>query len=159
MRVIKQLIEVLLHRGRLTRDEVDSLRHMGLVEPLPDLATLLGTDIDDLDLTVRAYNLLRREGVCTVGDLVNLTESDLLSFRNSQPKCVGEVQCKLQVIGLSLRSERDPGDVIGDDAADVWDAHADGLFGNTRRRRGGRRESRRIARARRRAAIGRIHNG
>ena len=59
--------------------------------------------IDDLDLTVRSYNCLKREGVHTVGELVARTESDLLDIRNFGQKSIDEVKVKLHQLGLSLK--------------------------------------------------------
>ena len=59
--------------------------------------------IDDLDLTVRSYNCLKREGVHTVGELVSRTESDLLDIRNFGQKSIDEVKVKLHQLGLSLK--------------------------------------------------------
>ena len=58
--------------------------------------------IEDMDLSVRSYNCLKREGVATVGELVTKTEQDLLDIRNFGQKSIDEVRMKLQEMGLSL---------------------------------------------------------
>jgi DNA-directed RNA polymerase subunit alpha len=58
--------------------------------------------IEDLDFSVRSYNCLKREGVATVGDLVQKTEQDLLDIRNFGQKSIEEVKQKLGEMGLSL---------------------------------------------------------
>jgi DNA-directed RNA polymerase subunit alpha len=58
-----------------------------------------------MDLTVRSYNCLKREGVATVGDLVQKTEEDLLEIRNFGQKSIDEVKAKLEDLGLSLRKK------------------------------------------------------
>ena len=58
--------------------------------------------IEDLDLSVRSYNCLKREGVATVGELVQKTEQDLLDIRNFGQKSIEEVKGKLAELGLSL---------------------------------------------------------
>jgi len=76
--------------------------------------------IDDLDLTVRSYNCLKREGVHTVGELVSRTESDLLDIRNFGQKSIDEVKIKLHQLGLSLKDSPatfDPSEVAGYDVA------------------------------------------
>jgi ribosomal protein L17 len=73
--------------------------------------------IEDLDLTVRSYNCLKREGVHTVGELVARTESDLLDIRNFGQKSIDEVKVKLHQLGLSLKDSPasfDPSEVAGD---------------------------------------------
>jgi len=58
--------------------------------------------IEDLDLSVRSYNCLKREGVGSVGELVRKTEQDLLEIRNFGSKSIDEVKEKLAELGLSL---------------------------------------------------------
>jgi DNA-directed RNA polymerase subunit alpha len=58
--------------------------------------------IEDMDLSVRSYNCLKREGVSTVGELVQKTEQDLLDIRNFGQKSIEEVKQKLAEMGLSL---------------------------------------------------------
>jgi DNA-directed RNA polymerase subunit alpha len=58
--------------------------------------------IEDMDLSVRSYNCLKREGVATVGELVQKTEQDLLDIRNFGQKSIEEVKQKLQEMGLGL---------------------------------------------------------
>lgn len=84
--------------------------------------------IDDLDLTVRSYNCLKREGVHTVGELVSRTESDLLDIRNFGQKSIDEVKVKLHQLGLSLKDSPasfDPSQVAGYDVATgTWSTEA-----------------------------------
>lgn len=78
-----------------------------------------GMPIDDLDLSVRSYNCLKREGVHTVGELVARSESDLLDIRNFGQKSIDEVKVKLVELGLSLKDAPpgfDPASVAGYDA-------------------------------------------
>ncbi|MDQ3610766.1 MAG: DNA-directed RNA polymerase subunit alpha, partial [Actinomycetota bacterium] len=56
--------------------------------------------IEDMDLSVRSYNCLKREGVHTVGELVQKTEQDLLDIRNFGQKSIEEVKQKLNEMGL-----------------------------------------------------------
>ena len=60
--------------------------------------------IDDLDLSVRSNNCLRRAGINTVGELVQKTEEDMMKVRNLGRKSLDEVKKKLADLGLSLRS-------------------------------------------------------
>ncbi len=59
--------------------------------------------IEDLNLSVRSYNCLKREAVNTVGDLVQRTEQELTDIRNFGQKSIDEVKAKLEELGLSLR--------------------------------------------------------
>lgn len=62
--------------------------------------------IEDMDLSVRSYNCLKREGVATVGELVTKTEQDLLDIRNFGQKSIDEVKGKLDEMGLALSDSR-----------------------------------------------------
>jgi DNA-directed RNA polymerase subunit alpha len=66
------------------------------------LSPNLQLPIEDMDLSVRSYNCLKREGVSTVGELVQKTEQDLLDIRNFGQKSIEEVKQKLAEMGLSL---------------------------------------------------------
>jgi len=61
--------------------------------------------IEELELGVRSYNCLKREGIQTVGDLVSKTEAELLNVPNFGKKSIDEVQEKLLERGLSLRGD------------------------------------------------------
>jgi DNA-directed RNA polymerase subunit alpha len=61
--------------------------------------------IEELELGVRSYNCLKREGIHTVGDLVAKTEAELLNVPNFGKKSIDEVQEKLSERGLSLRGD------------------------------------------------------
>ena len=61
--------------------------------------------IEELELGVRSYNCLKREGIRTVGDLLAQTEAELLNVPNLGQKSIDEVQEKLSERGLNLRSE------------------------------------------------------
>src|SRR5215216_6576707 len=67
------------------------------------LAADLALPIEDLDLTVRSYNCLKREGIHTVGELVGRSEADLLDIRNFGAKSIDEVKMKLVGLGLALK--------------------------------------------------------
>lgn len=58
--------------------------------------------IEDLDLSVRSYNCLKRAGINTVAELVQKTEEDMMKVRNLGRKSLDEVKKKLGELGLSL---------------------------------------------------------
>jgi uncharacterized protein len=58
--------------------------------------------VEDLQLPVRAFNSLRREGIHTVGDLAARNETDLLAINNLGPQSVSEIKQKLAERGLAL---------------------------------------------------------
>ncbi len=67
------------------------------------LAADLALPVEELNLTVRSYNCLKREGIHTVGELVSRSEQDLLDIRNFGSKSIDEVKLKLHELGLSLK--------------------------------------------------------
>ncbi|GAA4870291.1 DNA-directed RNA polymerase subunit alpha [Serinicoccus chungangensis] len=67
------------------------------------LASDLALPIEELDLTVRSYNCLKREGIHSVGELVGRSEADLLDIRNFGAKSIDEVKDKLAEMGLALK--------------------------------------------------------
>ena len=77
------------------------------------LAADLALPVEDLQLTVRSYNCLKREGIHTVGELISRSEQDLLDIRNFGAKSIDEVKAKLVEMGLSLK-----------DSAPGFDPHA-----------------------------------
>ena len=67
------------------------------------LSPELAMPIEDLELTVRSYNCLKREGINTVAELIALTEDQLMHIRNFGSKSVDEVRDKLTSMGLRFR--------------------------------------------------------
>lgn len=68
-------------------------------EPGGDLAL----PIEELNLSVRSYNCLKREAINSVGELIQRTEQELTDIRNFGQKSIDEVKSKLDELGLSLR--------------------------------------------------------
>jgi DNA-directed RNA polymerase subunit alpha len=64
-----------------------------------------GITVEELNLSVRSYNCLKREGINTVGDLVQRSEQELMDIRNFGQKSIDEVKAKLEELGLDLREE------------------------------------------------------
>nr|WP_283133824.1 DNA-directed RNA polymerase subunit alpha C-terminal domain-containing protein [Rhizohabitans arisaemae] len=63
----------------------------------------LAWPIEELILTVRSYNCLKRAGIHTCGELLACSEQDLLEIEHFNPACVEEVKRKLAESGQSLR--------------------------------------------------------
>lgn len=114
--------------GTLTAREVISLSaklvndHIGLfvelVDSMAEMETLVSREedkqtkvlemtIEDMDLSVRSYNCLKRAGICTVEDLTKKSESDLAKVKNLGKRSLEEVAEKLQSYGLSLRNDEE----------------------------------------------------
>ncbi|WP_261167083.1 DNA-directed RNA polymerase subunit alpha [Microbacterium sp. Marseille-Q6965] len=89
--------------------------------PVPEvLSNELSMPIEDLDLSVRSYNCLKREGINTVSELVALSETQLMNIRNFGQKSVDEVRDKLTSLGLSLKDS-----VPGFDGANFYGGYDD----------------------------------
>ena len=68
---------------------------------------VLEMSIEDLELSVRSFNCLKRAGIATVEDLVNKSETDMMKVRNLGKKSLDEVTNKLHSLGLDFASEED----------------------------------------------------
>ena len=89
------------------------------------LAAGLALPVEELNLTIRSYNCLKREGIHQVGELVARSEADLLDIRNFGAKSINEVKEKLAELGLSLKDsplEFDPSATFYDDDFNYEDA-------------------------------------
>ena len=68
---------------------------------------VLEMTIEELDLSVRSFNCLKRAGIDTVEDLVNKTTDDMIKVRNLGKKSLEEVIQKLESLGLSLKADEE----------------------------------------------------
>ena len=68
---------------------------------------VLEMTIEELDMSVRSFNCLKRAGIDTVEDLTNRTEEDMIKVRNLGKKSLEEVIQKLNSLGLDLKKEED----------------------------------------------------
>ncbi len=68
---------------------------------------VLEMTIEELDLSVRAFNCLKRASINTVGELVQRNQEDMMKVRNLGKKSLEEVEQKLQGLGLSLKSSEE----------------------------------------------------
>ena len=68
---------------------------------------VLEMTIEELDMSVRSFNCLKRAGIDTVEDLINRTEEDMIKVRNLGKKSLEEVIQKLHSLGLDLKKEEE----------------------------------------------------
>lgn len=85
-------------------DEVSNTEIM-VVKDDTSMGKVLEMTIEELDLSVRSFNCLKRAGINTVEDLINKTEDDMMKVRNLGRKSLDEVISKLASLDLSLRDE------------------------------------------------------
>ena len=77
-----------------------------VVEKSPDIRDkVLEMTIEELDLSVRSFNCLKRANINTVEDLISKTEDEMMKVRNLGRKSLEEVINKLAMMGLSLASD------------------------------------------------------
>ena len=72
-----------------------------------DSSKVLDMTIEDLDLSVRSFNCLKRANINTVADLAEKTEEDMMKVRNLGRKSLEEVKKKLEELGLTLKQNND----------------------------------------------------
>ncbi|MEG2273886.1 MAG: DNA-directed RNA polymerase subunit alpha [Clostridia bacterium] len=107
--IISLAAKIMNDHMRLFVDLVDTMAERDiLVSPDVDVKTkVLETSIEDLDLSVRSYNCLKRANIHTVEDLTKRTEDDMLKVRNLGRKSLEEVVKKLIDLGLSLKTQEE----------------------------------------------------
>jgi DNA-directed RNA polymerase subunit alpha len=86
---VAQDVEIMVDKAEDTKDKV------------------LDMPIEELDLSVRSYNCLKRAGINTVEELIKKTEEDMMKVRNLGKKSLEEVKSKLDDLGLALRPSDD----------------------------------------------------
>ena len=72
-----------------------------------DYSKVLDMTIEDLDLSVRSFNCLKRANINTVADIAEKTEDDMMKVRNLGRKSLEEVKKKLEELGLTLKQNND----------------------------------------------------
>ena len=97
--------QILTNNMRLFTDLTVNVVHVDYNEPENDTKEkVLEMTIEELDLSVRAFNCLKRAGINTVAELVQRNQEDMMKVRNLGKKSLEEVEQKLIALGLSLKS-------------------------------------------------------
>ncbi len=108
--------EVISLSGKLIQDHINLF--VELVENMAEMDILVSKEedqqtkvlemtIEDMDLSVRSFNCLKRAGISTVEDLTKKSESELAKVKNLGKRSLEEVQEKLNSYGLSLRNDEE----------------------------------------------------
>ena len=108
--------EIISLAAKIMQDHISLF--VNLSETIKDLSILMKTEddkqqqilkmaIEEMDLSVRSYNCLKRANIHTVEDLTKKTEDDMLKVRNLGRKSLDEVIQKLASYGLALREQED----------------------------------------------------
>lgn len=104
--LIQQL--VLITEDKIKFDDITSEEEVLVDEQVLQMRKLLKTPIEDLNLSVRAYNCLRSAKIESLGDLVHYNTTDLLKFRNFGRKSLSEIENLLTEKGLSFGMDLAP---------------------------------------------------
>ena len=101
--------KVLNEHLKLFIDMSDEAKNAEILVERPEVKKekVLEMTIEELDLSVRSFNCLKRAGIDTVEDLINRTEEDMIKVRNLGRKSLEEVIQKLNSLGLSLKKEEE----------------------------------------------------
>ena len=101
---ISSAAQILTEHLNLFQTLTDQVMPVSLVQPEEDKKDkVLEMTIEELDLSVRAYNCLKRAGINNVSELVTKNQEDMMKVRNLGRKSLEEVEQKLSALGLSLR--------------------------------------------------------
>ena len=97
--------KVLNEHLKLFIDMSDEAQKAVILEERPEVKKekVLEMTIEELDLSVRSFNCLKRASIDTVEDLINRTEEDMIKVRNLGRKSLEEVILKLHSLGLDLK--------------------------------------------------------
>jgi len=101
--------KILIEHLKLFTDLTDSSDEVEIMVEKEEEAIdrLLEMTIEELDLSVRSYNCLKRAGINTLEELTRKTEEDMMKVRNLGKKSLAEVKEKLAALGLSLRESEE----------------------------------------------------
>lgn len=101
----------------------------GRLMPLPGPGTsdlrLPDARIEELDFSVRTYNCLKKANILTIGELAQISETDLMNIRNFGKKSLTEVKEKLSQLGLTLKDAKEGDVYLGGDDEDDEDEEDD----------------------------------
>lgn len=108
-----------MNKTKIIKTLIDTEKQCGLVETLRRVvgknvmvcmgfsAGACNADIDELALSVRSYNALRRANIITIGELIEqLNEGELKTLRNLGVKSISEIKTKIMLYGFEQLSEK-----------------------------------------------------
>ena len=102
-KVLVEHFELFLDLSDATKDGESFMAEKGI----SDKEKVLDMTIEELDLSVRSFNCLKRAGINTVEDLINKSEEDMMKVRNLGRKSLEEVIAKLDSFGYTLKKDED----------------------------------------------------
>lgn len=118
--ILREQLSPFASYTRVSQEEEEEVSHLSV----PD--ELFNMPVEQLNLSVRTLNCLRRGGIATVGELIGKEEKDLLNLRNFGQKSKREIDERLDSLGLSLVSE----DKGADDSGGAFGGDTDSAVGS-----------------------------
>jgi DNA-directed RNA polymerase subunit alpha len=106
-KIAKEHFQVFINFDEESMDGADDF-----LDPEDRIKKLLNTSVDELDLTVRSRNGLERESIRTIGDLVKLSEGDLIRIPNFGKRSLQEIKEKLKEWNLELGNDEQSGEGV-----------------------------------------------
>lgn len=100
-KILRDHIQILTEIDESTLDEIENQEEESVREPVNTASQRM---IEDLELSVRSYNCLKRAGITTVEELTQKTEEEMIHVRNLGKKSLNEVKEKIYALGLSFKS-------------------------------------------------------
>ena len=101
-KLMHELLQIFVDLSDDARD-----RTLVIDRPQNDADLILAMAIEDMELSVRSYNCLKRAGINNVADLIDKSEEDMIKVRNLGRKSLDEVINKLKSLGLELKKEEE----------------------------------------------------
>ena len=108
--IISLAAKVLNDHIKLFVDLDETIKNAGDIFPVKvedDTKKVLATLIEDMEMSVRAHNCLKRAGISTIGELIEKTEDELLRLPNFGRRTFDEIKATLEKLGLHLKSSED----------------------------------------------------
>ena len=102
-----KIVEEHMHIFSTLSDRISGLGGILVAPEIDQMPRILEKSIEDMELSVRSYNCLKRANIHTVEDLTKKTEDDMLKVRNLGKKSLDEVIQKLESYGLHLKEQED----------------------------------------------------
>ena len=102
---VSMAAKILIEHFKKFEDLTEITRDINLEkdEPVEEVVEFVNTPIEELDLSVRSYNCLKRAGIATVLELTEKTEDDMMKVKNLGKKSLKEIKEKLASQGLSFK--------------------------------------------------------
>lgn len=100
-KILRDHVHILMEVNEESLEEVDNREEEVSNEPVNTASQRM---IEDLELSVRSYNCLKRAGITTVEELTQKTEEEMIHVRNLGKKSLNEVKEKIYALGLSFKS-------------------------------------------------------